>query len=242
MNGGSVLALVLSITALLVSAFQVSLRIGRKAEESPRLGSDTYIKLDALLDQRSFLQAALRSMVLQLESGTSVTRDAAERTVRLILGNPLLVASPVLPDVELSRLERNTRAEVIWIVTSNEAIEFAYSNLSGTFSSVVIDNLSRGVVYRYLVPRSERSERRRALMSQDYPGIEVRLMNPDDWSREERLVDEYVIYDSRRGDDRAVATGYYLYPASSPRRWIRMDPETAFARLRDLEAQWELGS
>jgi hypothetical protein len=236
------LALVLSIVALLVSAFHLSLRLARTTEDAASPNHLVYISESVLLDQRSFLQAAMRTMALHMESDSPESRDAARRVVQLLTGSPLLVASPIVPDVELAHIERRVDAKVIWIVSGDDEIEFAYPELGGAFSAVVMDNLSRGIKYRYLVPDSLRSRQRKAAIAEDYPAIEVRFLDQSYWNRADRLVEEYIIYDSGNGAGRArdETSGYYLYPRSNPRRWIKMDNDSAFSRLRDAQAQWEL--
>jgi len=200
----------------------------------------SYINADVLGDQRSFLQAAVRTMTLSLDSTADEARDAARKVARLLSSTPILAVSPVISDNELSGIERQVVSDIIWIVTSNEAIEFAYPTLGGEFSAVIEQNVRRGIEYRYLVADSPRARERRRSIIEDYGGIEVRLFDRVYWRDADRAVDEYVIYQARDERKSSKATGYYLYPGSNPRRWIKMDDQSAYARLHDAEAQWVL--
>jgi hypothetical protein len=237
----AIVALVLAVSALFVAAFQLALGLLRKRviESTP---PQIYIDAAILLDQRSFLQATLRTMALYLEAGTAETRDPTRKVVRLLVSTPILVASPVISDQELSIIERDTQASVIWIVTSNESIEFAYPSLGGEFSAIIAQNVQRGIQYRYLVADSPRARERRRSIVEDFEGIQVRLFDRIYWSDSDRAVDEYVIYGLIEGGSPSETVGYYQYPGSNPRRWIKMDSQSAIARLRDAEAQWVLSA
>lgn len=235
------LALVFGASALLLTIYQLALGIiQRKGIEAER--RKLYIDSAVLLDQRSFLQAAFRTLSLYIDTETEEARNSARKIVRLLTSTPILVASPVISDKELSTFERETQAKVIWIVTSNEAIEFAYPTLGGEFSGIITNNVQRGIQYRYLVADSPRARERQRSIVEDFEGIEVRILDRIYWSDSDRAVDEYVIYGS--SEDRGIpeVVGYYQYPGSNPRRWIKMDKQSATARLRDAEAQWVLSA
>lgn len=234
------LALVLSLAAILLTIYQLALRVIRKADYGKHLNHASYINTNVLNDQRSFFQSALRTMILSLESGSDETLASAKKVVRLLTSTPQLTASPVISDAELSRLEGEVEADIIWIVTSNESIEFAYPSPGGEFSAVTLQNTKRGIEYRYLVADSPRAQERRRAIVEDFRGIQIRLFDDADWSDTDRAADEYILYSSNEARNRISVTGYYLYPRSNPRRWIRMDDESAYARLRDVETQWEL--
>jgi hypothetical protein len=236
------LALVLSLVAVLLTIYQLSLRLIRKAGTEKEPNRISYIDANVLSDQRSFFQSALRTMTLFLESGSDETLDSGKKVVRLLTSTPLLAASPVISDNELSRFESETEAHIIWIVTSNESIEFSYPSPGGEFSAVILQNVQRGIEYRYLVADSPRVQERRRSIVEDFRGIQIRLFDDAYWRGADRAADEYVLYSSSKAEKSAQVVGYYLYPRSNPRRWIRMDDESAYARLHDTEAQWALSS
>jgi hypothetical protein len=234
------LALVLSLVAILLTIYQLALGLIRKADSGKQLDRASYIDINVLNDQRSFFQSALRTMTLFLESGSDENLASAKKVVRLLTSTPTLAASPVISDGELSRLEGETEANIIWIVTSNESIEFAYPSPGGEFSAVTLQNVQRGIEYRYLVADSPRAQERRSAIVEDFRGIQIRLFDDAGWSDADRAADEYILYSSSETRNDISVTGYYLYPRSNPRRWIRMDDDSAYARLRDAETQWEL--
>jgi hypothetical protein len=232
----AIIALVFSSAALASVIFQVSLSALRRSHASAVNSDALYLNSEVLVDSRSFLQSALRTLSMHLESGTDESRVAAQRVVRLLSGSPVLAASVVLSDSQLSKIEEDMQSGTVWIVTSNEAIEFAYPTVGGQFSSIIESNIARGVDYHYLVIDSPKARERRISISEDFPHIGIRLLDPVYWNEAARAVDEYVIYSVTENE----ADGYYLYPASNPRRWIKMDPSSAVARLHDAEAQWSL--
>lgn len=234
------LALVLGSAALLVAMYQFALGLIRKEGTSKVARQTPNISTDVLGDQRSFFQAALRTIISSIESSTEETRDSARKVVRLLTSTPILAASPVISDKELSNFESKTRVGVIWIVTNNAAIEFAYPTLGGEFSAIITRNVRRGIDYRYLVADSQRARERRQSIVEDFEGIHVRLFDRIYWSDADRAVDEFVIYGSSEDGKAPETIGYYLYPGSNPRRWIKMDDQSADARLHDAEAQWKL--
>lgn len=241
----SKIALLVSIMALgIASASWVfaainSMRRLRLAAR-PLDSNEEYIRASALLDARSFLQEALKTIATQMDlEGVSRT-SPARRLARLLAGSPILAASQVIADVRLAQIERDLESGEVWIVTNNDAIEFTAPQMGGAFAGAVVSNLSEGLKYRYLVADSMLARERAARIVSDYPAIDIRFIPASYWSPSDRFVDEFVIYVSNNRDPRVQ--GYYLYPGSSPLKWIEMDQGAANARYGEAQAQWSLAS
>jgi hypothetical protein len=240
MNTVTILAFTFSAAAFGVSVFSLALNptFRHRIRSYGDNINTSLIKSDALLDQRSFFQSALRTMTLALETGEASHAEAALRVVRLLVGNPILCASPVLPDMQLAQYEASVETGTVWVVSADESIEFAYPELGGNFSSVVSANLLRGVTYRYLVPASEATRERRVAIREGFGNIDIRFLNRAYWDKAEEFASEFVIYES--GTSLEDASGFFLYPGSTPKRWIRMDQHSVRSRLSDAKVQWEL--
>ena len=168
---------------------------------------------------------------------TDESTQAAERLVRLLRSAPVLVGSQVLTDNELYILEGQPQWRRVWSVSSADSVEFEYSAVGPSFGSVVIENLARGVSYRYLVPWSERAVSRAQAITGEHPGIEVRFLDQDAAEEFTSIVDELVVYEPV---DRGKATlVFYLYPGSFPHRWITADRHSISNRLQDVEQLWK---
>jgi hypothetical protein len=168
---------------------------------------------------------------------TDESTQAAERLVRLLRSAPVLVGSQILTDNELYILEGQPQWRRVWSVSSADSVEFEYSAVGPSFGSVVIENLARGVSYRYLVPWSERAVSRAQAITGEHPGIEVRFLDQDAAEEFTSIVDELVVYEPV---DRGKATlVFYLYPGSFPHRWITADRHSISNRLQDVEQLWK---
>lgn len=220
-----------------------ALRSGRDHDRERRSLSP-----DVLADPRSCLQVGLTIFDQALQQKASGhTSKAARQLLNLLRASPLLVFSEIIDDHVLAKVENTTSAKRVWIVSSDESIEFEYPAPGTSFVGAVFNNLERGVIYRYLVPDTDNT-RVRAMRLEELAkerGLEQRLQIrflPDRyWIGLRSNTDQMVVFD---GEDSAET--YYLFPGSgvcgTVRRWIRAPFDDAESNVRDMDASWQLAA
>jgi hypothetical protein len=229
------------ITALL--AF-TSLRQARSRPEAPSTSNELFN--DVLADPRSCLQAALEVFDDAVVDGGS--RGDAQRKavqlVHLIASCPQLIYSEVIDDRVLLEIERSTSAQNVWIVSTDESIEFEYPGPAVAFSGTVWDNLHRGVLYKYLVVDSATTrERAKKLMELIEEGgqddkLQVRFLPERYWTKLRETSDELVLFEASDTTEM-----FYRFPTTTPgasRKWVKAHDDDSQARLRDLRTTWSM--
>jgi hypothetical protein len=211
--------------------------------------SESGTESDLLTDPRSCFQVALTSLdyaIRPTSNGDSGER-ASRQLVNLLRASPRVIFSEVVDDRTLVRVEQVTAAKCIWIISSNESIEFEYSEPDVSFSPVVMGNLERGISYRYLVidTRTTRDRARRLtdlVREKDLDErLQIRFLSSTYWAGLERNTDEIIVFDGPAATDM-----FYLFPGSTQsggmRRWIRAPRKDAERQSREVLSTWELTS
>jgi hypothetical protein len=245
-NTLALLAAALGLVAALGSVVVVTLT-DRRRTLRPSRSVDSRAAVAVLDDQRSCFQMAMDAIAKAIHRETDEhVRRAAGQLVNLLTASPSLIFSEVIDDETLARIERGTDASVIWIVTSNEAIEFEYPDPVTSFSPIVLDNVKRDITYRYLVVDTatarERSSRIKSLASEGGQAerLQIRFLPERYWRALERNTDELIVFDRGPGGSQM----YYVFPGTATpglvRRWIEAPLRDAEARVVDLRATWEL--
>ncbi|MGN6258532.1 MAG: hypothetical protein ACTHN3_12415 [Solirubrobacterales bacterium] len=242
MNTLAQIAALLAVLAAGLTAFY-SLREGRRFSNSRTHGEESESRV--LADQRSCFQETLTFLHRALSDSEEweESHDAAIDLIELLKASPRLSFAEVIDDRVLLSIEQSTQASHIWVVQSDESIEFEYPTTAVTFSGAVFENLERGVVYRYLVAQTDttRNRARRIFDIVSKGGfedqMEIRFLPAPYW--EQMWAGKsagWVAYGSGKN-----LSLFYRFPplGSEPlRKWIRVPPQEAATRLYDLETMW----
>lgn len=245
----ALLALVLAAAVGVGTAFVAASTL-RQERRSTRLGIRSEATYDpkVLADPRSCLQWTLGvlSDAMELgEDGLAANRQASQ-VVQLLKGCPQLAISEVIDDHALLGIERATKAQTVWIVSTDESIEFEYPGTAVAFSGAVIDNLRRGINYRYFVMDTATTRERTTKLMQLIRGnelddkLQIHFLPDSYWERLRSSTDELILFAS---DDASEA--FYRFPTPTDeetRRWVKAPSEDATSRLRDLQATWEIAT
>jgi hypothetical protein len=205
----------------------------------------------ALADRRSCFQVSLQLISDALDEAIAghlsrAEQSALARRTRMILNlldaSPAISLSFVIEDRILADLERTTTADCVWIISPDESIEFEYPDPTTSFSGVVLENLRRGVRYRYLSINTDatrdRAHRLLALTKgqAEQGQFQIRFLSPDYWATLRTFTDEIVLFTQPE-----AATAFYRFPDGKPaRRWVQAPRADAKLRADDIRATWEL--
>lgn len=232
-----------AITALF-AAF--SLRHWRKNVQARMEGPAAIWDPQVLADPRSGLQASLEVFDDAIPSSEQLTdaQRKASQLVHLLKGCPLLVIEEVIDDHVLLKVEGSTLARTVWIVSTDESIEFEYPGPAVAFSGVVLDNLRRGVLYRYFVMETATTRERARKLVELTRGegfedqLQIRFLPDRYWAKLRDSADELIVFESEDAGEM-----FYRFPAATPdgvRKWIKAPISDSRARLWDLQTTWEM--
>jgi hypothetical protein len=244
-------ALILAVVALLAASASVpvSLLVQRSRRSHPSTVDDkppSPYRAEVLTDPRSFLQEALETLDEAVPvDGDGLHASPSRQIINLMRTSPLLVFSEVVDDRVIARVESASTATRIWIITSDEWIEFEYPDSGVSFSPVVLDNMRNGRVYRYLVHDTSTTRRRAARLNglvATYglsDRFEIRFLTNRYFAGLGQTTEQLFIL-----DEEPAPRMYYLFPgtnvARGARRWIAAPASDAQARLSEVQASWDL--
>jgi hypothetical protein len=242
-------ALLAAITSLIAAVgtlllFTVLTLRGKRV--SPATDALPARRSDVLSDARSCLQVALRIIARALPTDTSDDPSRpARQLVNLLQAEPELAFAEVVDDRVFSGIESTTPATTVWIVTTDEKIEFDYPEAGVSFSNVVLGNLRRGVDYRYMVVDTPSARVRAAKLANFVEEIglddklRIRFLPMSSGLEQAASCDELVVFEVQ---DRPEL--YYLLPGSGrpgvSQRWIKASDRRAGERITNLRTIWEL--